>query len=187
MCRIPRLARGIRKARSCGSASQAVFGCSLVDLSKCADSTISVETSDYGGTSVADSYTALLDTLRNPAPSICLRVLLWLVKKDSPVASELLDICGMDLKIDPQFFRTLINVVDPLQPSRAQQHTAIGSQAETPPLLIVVGWDDENCDNSDINLDRSDWWLDETPPSNPLQAHLLYKIRCNARKEKFMQ
>lgn len=86
------------------------------------------------------------------------------------VTSELLDVCGLGLKIGPRFFEALYDKADRRtmeHPRRRvlgpfhQSYTVVGNQITTmandyisghenaPPVLLIVGWDDD------------DWGFDE--------------------------
>lgn len=123
---------------------QAPFSCTLVDLWNHADSSIAIRIRDEGTTGVASSSPALLHALRHPRHRIRLRVLLWWVDQRYPITPELLDVCGLGLKIGPQFFGTLTELSDrwslddhrgkgvrPFQPGQSEHYTAIGTQLVT--------------------------------------------------------
>ncbi len=187
-------------------AFQGPFCCTLVDLSNREDSSVNIRVRDEGTDDVASSAPALLHALRNPRRRIRLRVLLWWVNQSGPIIPELLDVCGLGLKIGPQFFGTVAELADrwsledhpvfeedttpshrgkgvrPFLPGQSQHYTAIGTQvvtiarnyssarADPPPVIVIVGWDDKNWRDDDLQLHESsrqaisDWCLNETPP-----------------------
>ena len=152
--------------------------CSVIDLSRIADSNITFSVQDFyseSDTSPKPTAKELLQTLRQPSQTTCLRVVLWWLDGTRTVPAELLDVCGLGLKIGPRFFEALIEradkrsnasdrqltVVRPFQPNDPFQptYTVIGNQiatvarnyimdqAGTPPVLLIVGWNADEWDN----------------------------------------
>lgn len=168
--------------------------CSVIDLSRIADSDITVSVQDFyseSNTNPKPTAKELLQTLRQPPQTTCLRVVLWWLDGTQTVPAELLDVCGLGLKIGPHFFEALIEranqrpnasdrqltVVRPFQPNDPFQPTYtvisnqiatvarnyIMDQAATPPVLLIVGWNDNDWDDqhfhysNDPHLLKRDW------------------------------
>ena len=108
---------------------------------------------------------------------MCLRVVLWWLSgrtESEDANSNLLDVCGLGLKVSPRFFDAIVDRADknslegptmrkmvrpslptsPFEPMYTVVGTQISTiarnylvhQAEPPPVLLIVGWDDENWD-----------------------------------------
>ena len=161
--------------------------CSLFDLSQSADLSIGIRATEYhGDTSL---HTTLLGDLHLPPSDVSLRVLLWWLDDSRLLTSRFLDVCGFGLAIDPGFFITLVDQAkrfatkgDRRFSMRSVQtsYTLVGnhilcvardyipSKTDTPPVLLVVGWNDEKIENNIIRS-RSDFdnprkVLDGIPP-----------------------
>ena len=92
--------------RSFGSKDIARFSCAIIDLSKDADSTITISTKHYeGGNATAAD---VLRAIRQPRKDSCARVLLWSTEPRGRSArvlqSNFLDVCGLGLRVGPEFF-----------------------------------------------------------------------------------
>lgn len=138
-----------------------VSSCSIIALTEQSDSTFKQTLQDFDdpGTSLS----AILYAVRHPSASVKVRILLWWVSDLKPLTPGLLNICGLALRIRPEFFEALLQRADrrsihwlrrkfevPFQPISM----ALGNQMITvardykatkinmPPVLVVVGWDD---------------------------------------------
>ena len=155
------------------------FMCSVVNLSRNENSTITISSQDYHGEvnqgePAKEVATEVLQDLRQPPPTAYLRVVLWWSgwaddKHGRP--NELLNVCGLGLKIHPRFFEAFIDrysldgvhgrgLVQPSLPDDLSrpEYTIIGNQistiardyiigrADTPPVLLIVGWNDSGDD-----------------------------------------
>ena len=93
--------------RSFGDAEDpAQFSCSILDLSKDADSAITISMNHYeGGNATAAN---VLRAIRQPRRNLCARVLLWSTEPRGSSArilhSSFLDVCGLGLRVGPEFF-----------------------------------------------------------------------------------
>ncbi len=152
--------------------------CSVIDLSRDADSNTTLSVQDYYSESNSNpkpTAKELLQNLRLPSQTTCLRVVLWWLDGSPTVPEELLDVCGLGLKIGPRFFEALIErankrshqsnrqlaVSRPFQPNDPFQptYTVIGNQiatvarnyimdqADNPPVLLIVGWNADQWDD----------------------------------------
>ena len=119
----------------------------------------------------------MLETIRHPPQNVCLRVVLWWLTWNTLTGdenSDLLDVCGLGLKIDHRFFEAIVDRGDqksveeligrkmvhsalptsPFQPTYTVVGTQIATvarqylshQADPPPVLLIVGWDDNKWD-----------------------------------------
>lgn len=92
--------------RSFGSEDLARFSCSIIDLSKDANSTINISAKHYeGGNALAAD---VLRAIRQPRSNSTARVLLWSTEPRERSARILqscfLDVCGLGLRVGPEFF-----------------------------------------------------------------------------------
>ena len=130
--------------------------------------------------------TKILNTLRHPSQDVCLRVVLWWLgdymddgmNEGETGSEDLLDVCGLGLKISPRFFHTIDDLfnnwsfwrmptggmVQPSLPTSPFEPTylVIGSQistiasnylaheANSPPVLLIIGWDDKSWDHESL-------------------------------------
>ena len=160
--------------------------CSVIDLSRIADSNITLSVQDFyseSNTSPKPTAKELLQTLRQPSQTTCLRVVLWWLDGTQTVPAELLDVCGLGLKIGPRFFEALVErankrwgaserqvvVARPFQPNDPFQptYTVIGNQiatvarnyimdqAGTPPVLLIVGWNADGWDDQHFHYSNN--------------------------------
>lgn len=138
-----------------------VSSCSIIDLTEQSDSTFKQTVQDFDEPETSSS--AILYAVRHPPASVNVRILLWWVSDLDPLTPDLLNICGLALRIRPEFFEALDQRAD-----RASTHwlrrnidlpsqstsMALGNQMITtardykatkinmPPVVVVVGWDD---------------------------------------------
>lgn len=160
--------------------------CSVVDLLRGANSSVNMSVQDsHSQTDSASTATEILETLRQHPQTACLRVVLWWLSVNEGASPKLLDVCGLGLKISPQSFEALndkasvlsipapirqkwpqpFQPIDPFQPA----YTAVGNQiattarnyildqADTPPIILLVGWEANNTVREHIqqNIDSS--------------------------------
>lgn len=144
------------------------FMCSVIDLSRDEMSAISIRSQDYlGATNCEETATKVLEDLRQPPQTACLRVVLWWGNEKNLIPTELLNVCGLGLKIHPRFFGALSDradkgslqglcqrgLVQPFLPGNpSPNYTIIGNHISTtardyitgkvdaPPVLLIVGW-----------------------------------------------
>ena len=166
------------------------FMCSVIDLSRDENSTISISSQDYHGeTKPKETATKVLEDLRQPPHTACLRVVLWWGSDDGGVPTEMLNVCGLGLKIHPRFFGALGDradksslqsrrqrgMVQPFLPGNpSPKYTIVGNhisttardyitgRVDTPPVLLIVGWKDGNDDCA-----WHDVFDDDFDPSTP--------------------
>ena len=140
--------------------------CSVVDISRDHDSSATISSQDYG--SNQGNATKLLGDLRHPPQTSMCRILLWWLRPKYAYPTWLLDVCGLGLRIGPQFFDALHARASVY--SRASEsalpmwsfplnHTLVGQhisttardylpgQAASPPIVLVVGWDSKFWDS----------------------------------------
>ena len=150
------------------------FMCSIIDLSRNEENTISISSRDYHGeTNREETATKVLQNLRQPPQTACLRVVLWWGNDDGGVPIEMLNVCGLGLKIHPRFFGALGDradkgslqslrqrgLVQPFMPGNpSPNYTIVGNhisttardyitgRVDTPPALLIVGWKDGSDD-----------------------------------------
>ena len=95
--------------RSFGSEDLARFSCSIIDLSKDAESAITFSTNHYEGSNA--TATDVLESIRRPPRSSCARVLFWSTEPRGRSArilqTRFLDVCGLGLRVGPEFFMTV--------------------------------------------------------------------------------
>ena len=168
------------------------FKCSVIDLSRDGKSAISISSQDYHGeTNREETATKVLEDLRQPPQTTCLRVVLWWGNEQGVEPTELMNVCGLGLKIHPRFFGALSERTDKssvamfinrslVQPSLpgnpSPNYTIIGNhisttardyitgRVNTPPTLLIVGWSDGYNDYA--------WYDDLSNDFNPSTQHL---------------
>lgn len=157
-----------------------VNGCSIIDVRRTKGSKIETTKHDFTEPESRSTATKILEALRRPAPDVSLRVVLWwcseMTQDDGSISnSNIGEICGLGLKINPQFFKAMDErsnkifynarpMVHPFLPSRSFEptYTALGTQiftvarnylvhqADPPPILLIVGWDNDSWDNKNL-------------------------------------
>ena len=91
------------------------FMCSVVNLSRNENSTITISSQDYHGeANRRETATEVLEDLRQPPPTAYLRVVLWWGGWDDEKQEprDLLNICSLGLKVHPRFFEAFIDRAD---------------------------------------------------------------------------
>ena len=152
--------------------------CSIVDIWRRGDSRIETASTDFSAeTGARSAATKILKTLRHPPQDVCLRVVLWWLDEETEAEDaneDLLDVCGLGLKVSRRFFEAIVDRADknsfnsgsdkrvqpslptsPFQPTYTVVGTQISTvarnypvhQADPPPVLLIVGWDDDNWDD----------------------------------------
>ena len=158
--------------------------CSIIDLSINTRSVTMSAQEFCSEISPAETAKEILAALRQPPRSACLRIVLWWLtdREHSGLTPELLNVCGLGLKIDSRFFEAIIEKTDrgylstrmemiqPFLSSPAFRAKCLvfGSAAaivardyiigepNVPPVLLIVGWNDKNWANEMSYIDE-DW------------------------------
>ena len=145
------------------------FKCSVVDFSRNSNST-DVRGQDFRSHWLHDTNKAtwVLEALRQPSATACLRLVLWWSRTPKWLSHQLLDVCGLGLGLEPSFFEAILERVaapgiSELQARQLFQpdgrsypnHIIAGDYIGTvvynyvrnrenlPPVLLVVGWGQE--------------------------------------------
>lgn len=94
--------------------------CLLVEMLKGSDLTVEVSRRwmDICGTDV-------LEALRNPPRESCLQVFIWDIPEVELISPRLVDAFGLQLRISPQFFRTLYLLVTRQHAEEGQHETEL--------------------------------------------------------------
>lgn len=156
--------------------------CSVVDIRRREGSGVETAIHDFSTEPKARSAaTKILETLLHPPQNVCLRVVLWWLSEGREAEDShpnLLDVCGLALKVSPRFFEAIVDradktsldgqaqrkMVQPSLPTSPFQpmYTVVGTQlstvarnylvhqADPPPVLLIVGWDDDDWDDEMI-------------------------------------
>lgn len=102
--------------------------CTILDLSRNADSTLTITGQDFSShsheiTNSGHTATKILQALRDPPITACSRVVLWWSDVSEQAFRDLVIVCGLGLRVGPRFFQAIFDRLD----------GSIHSTAEWPP------------------------------------------------------